>query len=135
MASYAALAIVVGYGAMRAWMAHGVVPSRAHPIIFVNGLDLAGRALFVAVPCLSVGAGKTLVRLREALCLLGRHSLFGYAVHLPFCYGAIARPLKRNLSMPAATLVLATLVLCVWLATYGLEEWSRMRKVRTTAAT
>ena len=42
-----ALAVVVGYAGMRLWMAQGVVPSRSHPIIFPNGLDLSGRALFV----------------------------------------------------------------------------------------
>ena len=128
------LAIAVGYLGMRAWMAQGVVPARTHPIIFVNGLDLAGRAVLVTLPCLTVRETPRLAWLREQVCMLGRHSLFGYALHLPFCYGAIAHGLKRSLTMPQASLALALLVVGVIVSTHALESATSLRRARTARA-
>jgi hypothetical protein len=59
---------------------------------------------------------------------LGRHSLFVYGLHLPFCYGLFGRPLRRQLDMLSATLwLLALLSLCtaaVW-ARERLRTWRR----------
>lgn len=59
--------------------------SRAHPALLANFAEGAFKAY-----CVLVVAGWFVARSAAVLCWLGRRSLFIYAVHLPFCYGAWA---------------------------------------------
>ncbi|MGE0786485.1 MAG: heparan-alpha-glucosaminide N-acetyltransferase domain-containing protein [Sandaracinaceae bacterium] len=98
-----ALAIAIaGHLGTRAWVDAGAELSRAHPIVWLNAIDLGARGVIV----LAVGALVS-VRLpasaRRLLVQLGRASLFTYVLHLPLTYGRLAAPLWGTLSMPAAT--------------------------------
>ncbi len=135
-ASFAALGALVGWEALTgarglAWLGatclsalflarwaelwllpHGMPPSRTNPSIWFNALDLAARAGGV------LGLTFLLTRARREdvplLSLLGRHALLIYGLHLPFCYGSLASPLKRSTSFAEATLALAALIaLCL----------------------
>lgn len=83
---------------------------RTHPAIVANLVELSARAvaLVALVLALDPPASSPIARW---LALLGRHSLLGYAVHLPFAYGRIPKAISRDLGMPEATALLALLVL------------------------
>jgi hypothetical protein len=53
-----------------------------------------------------------------SLTLLGRHSLFIYGLHIPFCYGLPGRPLRRALDMKMASLAVIVLIAGSWLAAW-----------------
>ncbi len=94
--------------------------SRAHPAVWGNVVDLAGRGLLVLV----AGATLSLVlpeRVRRPLVRLGRGSLVAYVVHIPFCYGNLAAPLRHRASMTEATLALIPLALAAWASVYAWE--------------
>ena len=79
--------------------------SRRHPAVALNVIDGSARALAV------LGAGWAIApwvaRAREgskaALVRLGQGSLLAYAVHIPLCYGRLARPVAGTLDMLTAT--------------------------------
>lgn len=106
----------------------GMPMSRAQPSIAFNVLDLDGRALLA----IGLGLGLTPVLgwTRSGLVACGRHSLFVYALHLPFCYGAIARPLKRSLSMATASVYVLGLCAACAAAALALAHWHRTRAKR-----
>lgn len=67
-----------------------------------NAVELAARGVAV----LAVGALLTPrlpVVVRGVLARLGRGSLVAYVIHVPFCYGALARPIGGRLDMVEAT--------------------------------
>lgn len=105
---------------------HGFALSRATPGIWFNALDLLGRGALGVLLCLLVTQppwGRQLPR----LALLGRHSLLLYGLHLPFCYGRFAGPLKRSSSLPWATLWLFALCGLCWLVARGYEQVRQTR--------
>lgn len=72
----------------------------------------------------------------DALCVLGRHSLVVYAVHLEFAYGLVGVPLQRTLGLEytwigAISISMAMLAMAVAIE-YG-TEWHRERKALTIA--
>jgi hypothetical protein len=77
--------------------------------VIPNALDGLARALCVlALGVLCVGL---LPRaLGTPLSALGKCSLWVYALHLPFCYGRLAAPLRGGLDLGSATVAL--LLLC-----------------------
>lgn len=98
--------------------------SRSHPAVVWNFLEGCTRALAVLLGSLAVAG---LLAQRQAsqhpavtwLVRLGRGSLLAYAVHIPLCYGRLARPLAHQLELPLATLLVAALTAftyCVVLA-------------------
>jgi hypothetical protein len=87
--------------------------SRRHPAVWLNVVDLAGRGLVV----LSLGAlvaNRVSGRVEKALLVIGRGSLVAYVFHIPFCYGAIGRPLSGRLDMIEATAAMVVLVAVSW---------------------
>lgn len=88
--------------------------SRSHPAVVWNFLEGCTRGLAVLLGCLAVAG---LLAQRQAsqhpavtwLVRLGRGSLLAYAVHIPLCYGRLARPLAHQLELPLATLLVAAL--------------------------
>ncbi len=83
--------------------------SRRHPSVWLNLLDLGGRA--VALLCLGALLAPMLnERARQILIWIGQGSLVTYVVHIPFCYGAFGRSIYRSLDMRMATLWLVPLM-------------------------
>jgi uncharacterized membrane protein len=108
--------------------AQGMMISRSHPSIAFNVMDLDGRALLALA--LAALSAPWLGRATPALVACGRHSLVLYGLHLPFCYGRLARPIRHALHKGSATLlVLALSAACVGVA-LALEHLrvSRARK-------
>jgi hypothetical protein len=87
--------------------------SRRHPAVILNVVDLAGRGLVV----LSLGAlaaNGVSGRVEKALLVIGRGSLVAYVFHIPFCYGALGRPIVGRLDMVEATAAMVVLVVVSW---------------------
>ncbi|MCA9582427.1 MAG: DUF1624 domain-containing protein [Myxococcales bacterium] len=102
--------IAMAYGITALAVDRGLVFSRTSPVIFANVVDLAARG------CVVIALGILITpllsdRVRSALVLLGRHSLVAYVFHIPFCYGALGKPLQGTLSMAEGAIL--TLVLMV----------------------
>ncbi len=105
--------------------------SRAHPAVWLNVVDLAGRALVV----LGLGAlvaNRVSGRALSALLVIGRGSLIAYVFHIPFCYGALGRPVAGRLDMWEATALMVVLVAASWLAVY-VRDALKARYVRRLA--
>ena len=115
--------VLVGVLGERWLRAQGIVPSRTHPSIWLNALDLLGRAGWV----LGLTLWVTRHRARDVplLSLFGRHSLLLYGAHLPFAYGRFSGPLKRASSFGTATLWLVGLVWACWLLAFLREPRAR----------
>lgn len=101
--------------------------SRGHPAVIWNVLEGTARALATLYFAVALSG---LVELRGRgpglamgwLLRLGSGSLLAYALHIPLCYGRLARPIAGRLSMAEATpLVLALIALMVVLL------WARDR--------
>ncbi len=95
--------------------------SRRHPAVWLNVVDLAGRALLV----LSLGAlvaNRVRGRAKAALLVIGRGSLVAYVFHLPFCYGALGRPIEGRLDMVQATALMLVLVAASWGAVWVRDQ-------------
>ncbi len=124
------LACALGAGAQSLLGASlALVPARTNVGIYPNALELGGRALLLLVVATWL-APRLGPRLRAPLLAMGRHSLLLYVAHLPFCYGRLARPFARALSLPQASLgVLLLLFACAALA-LGLERARRVRAAR-----
>jgi len=138
-----AFALCVAVAALASLGTHALVDAlavgplrRAHPAVVLNVVDGTCRALAVLALGLCLGAawrGAWLAPLER----LGRGSLLAYAVHIPGCYGALARPLTRRFDLGGATLVLVALAL----GTFGVvrardaaRDWLRMRRAQAAAS-
>ncbi len=88
----------------------GLPSARTSYAIVPNATELVGRALCMLALGLAL-VGRIGERAERTLVSLGRHSLLVYALHLPFCYGLMARPFQHTLSMSDATLALVLLTL------------------------
>lgn len=122
-------AVLGSRGAALLVEALGGTLSRAHPAVWLNVVDLAGRGLFV----LGVAAFAS-TRLPEAarrvLVRLGRGSLVAYVFHIPFCYGALGAPLRGRLDMVTATGFVLLLMTVSWLAVFARDTWKRRHATR-----
>lgn len=97
--------------------AFGGVLSRRHPAVWFNVIDLAGRGLVVfAVGALA--ANHVRGRVKGALLRLGRGSLVAYVFHIPFCYGALGRPVAAKLDMVTSTALVGVLIAVSWAAVW-----------------
>lgn len=101
--------------------------SRGHPAVIWNVLEGTARALAtlyfaVALSGLLESQGKRPGLATGWLLRLGSGSLLAYALHIPLCYGRLARPIAGRLSVIEATpLVVALIALMVALL------WARDR--------
>lgn len=87
--------------------------SRSHPAVAWNFLEGCTRALAVLLVSLAASqllASRPATRFTTWLVRLGRGSLLAYAVHIPLCYGRLARPLAHRLEMPVATVLVLALI-------------------------
>lgn len=105
-----ALAVATCGAWLEGWLSErlGVPLDQRSWVVIVNALQLAARGIVV----LTVGAIATpyLPRVvREGLGKLGRGSLVAYVIHVPFCYGLLARPIAGRLDMVEATLFVVLL--------------------------
>lgn len=120
----AAPVAVAAYAGMHAWLsADGATLSRAHPAVWLNAVDLAARALVVIGVSLLLYPRVAGVRLATPVLLtLGTGSLRVYALHLPFAYGALGKPVRAiaDVSVREAT----PWVLGLIALTYGLVRGS-----------
>jgi len=99
--------------------------TRAHPAVVLNLADGTMRA------CAVLALGALLTALLSAsivapLVRLGRGSLLAYALHIPGCYGALARPLARQFDLPGASGVLVLLAVTTYLVVW-LRDLARDR--------
>jgi uncharacterized membrane protein len=123
---------LAAYASFRGLAAQGVVPSRTHPIVALNVVDLAGRAALVIMACcwltrrVAEGAAAP-GRFVAALTLFGRHSLLIYAAHIPFCYGLPGRALRRALDMQLATAAVLLLIAASGLLAFVWERRAHRR--------
>lgn len=88
---------------------------RTHPAVVWNFGDGAARAL--ATLYVGLGLPRWLAVdgwLLRGLTRLGAGSLVAYALHIPFCYGRLARPLAARLSMATALACLLGLLFAVY---------------------
>lgn len=108
-------AALLGHRGMNALLdALGGTLSRAHPAVWLNVVDLAGRGVLVlAVAALSTD--HLPARARAMLVRLGRGSLFAYVFHIPFCYGRLGGAIRGRLDMVTAT----ACVLALMIASYA----------------
>jgi hypothetical protein len=114
----------------------GIPLTRAHPIVWLNVVDLAARGVLL----LAFGALLTPLlpqRAQSLLIRLGRGSLVAYVFHIPFCYGALAGPFAGTVDMTAATagvpLLMAASFAAVWFRDQALDAW-RTRRARPSTA-
>ena len=92
--------------------------SRSHPAVVWNFLEGCTRALAVLLGSLAVAGLLAQASQHPAvtwLVRLGRGSLLAYAVHIPLCYGRLARPFSHRLELPLATLLVAALTAFTYL--------------------
>ncbi len=98
-----------------------------------NAIELAARGVVV----LATGAWLTPRlpdRVREGLARLGRGSLVAYVFHVPFCYGALGRPLEGQLDMVEATFFVVLLEVASFLAVVARDRLMQARQARSAAA-
>jgi uncharacterized membrane protein len=130
---YALLASAAGQLGLFACAAQGIVMARENIGIVFNGIDLAGRSLVALLASAFLSRALAPLRARffqvmlRTLGVLGRHSLFVYALHLPFCYGALGRGLKHTLDMTRASLALLALTAFCSVAALAWAHFSRPR--------
>ena len=127
------LAAAASFG-MQAWLsADGVTLSRQHPAVWLNAVDLAARALVAIGASLVVYPRVASTRFAVPVLLtLGTASLRVYALHLPFAYGALGKPVRAVADMSAAqatpwVLGLMALTYALVLASERLTERWRAR--------
>jgi len=104
---------------------------RSHPAIYMNVIDLTGRALLLTGLCVWIST-RLPAALRSPLTRLGRGSLLVYVFHIPFCYGRFGDPLKGRLGLAEASAWL----LCLMAVSLGVV-WLRdslRRRMRGTAS-
>lgn len=88
---------------------------RSHPAVVWNFGDGCARG----IATLALGLGLTEISRADSLALrvlarLGSGSLLAYALHIPFCYGRLARPIAGRLSMASASAYLLALLVAVY---------------------
>lgn len=99
-----AIVVAVAGTFLEGWVADasGVPFDQRNWAVVPNAVQLAARGVVV----LAIGALAT-PRLpdavRHVLGRLGRGSLVAYVLHVPFCYGALGRPIEGRLTMLEAT--------------------------------
>lgn len=106
--------------------------TRAHPAVVLNVVDLAARGAIV----LSVGAllAPYMPRVPRAVLLrVGRGSLTAYVFHIPFCYGALGRPLSGQLTVAEATPLVALLMAASLAAVWAWDSLKARLRQRPTA--
>lgn len=123
VAAVGSVVALVAYVGMEAAVSRGAPLSRAHPVVWLNALDLGARAVTVVALSLVLAPQlRTDSRALGALLTLGRGSLRVYALHLPFAYGRLG---LRVRAVPDMSVLGATpWVLGVMLLTYGLLRGS-----------
>lgn len=107
--------------------------SRSHPAVVWNLLEGCTRALAVLLASLALAqlwASRPATRIGGWLVLLGRGSLLAYAVHIPLCYGRLARPIAGRLEMPLATGLVLALIALTSAVLLGSEALSRRLSAR-----
>lgn len=107
--------------------------SRSHPAVVWNFLEGCTRALAVLLASLALAQlleSPPATRIGSFVVLLGRGSLLAYAVHLPLCYGRLARPFASRLEMPLATVLVLALVALTSGVVLGRDALSRLHKAR-----
>ncbi len=129
-----ALVVAIGGTRLEGWMteALGVPLDQRSWAVVANAIELAARGVVV----LALGALMTprLPRLaRELLARLGRGSLVAYVFHVPFCYGALARPIAWRLDMLEATLLVLLLEAASYAAVVA-RDWVALRIPARSAA-
>lgn len=132
-----ALALVwpLQYATSATVIALGGKLSRAHPAVVWNFMEGCCRA--VATLYLSLAASRILEQrhltqspLLTWLLRLGRGSLLAYAIHIPLCYGRLAKPIAQQLSIPAGCGLLLLLTGFTYLVVWGRDEL-RAKRART----
>jgi uncharacterized membrane protein len=113
--------------AFRALLAQGVVAARTHPIVALNVVDLAARGALVIMACCWLSGLVGARHFVGPLTVMGRHSLFIYGLHIPFCYGLPGRALRRALDMKMATLAVILLIVAMWAAARLWDSRARRR--------
>lgn len=117
----------------RVWVAiEGGTLSRAHPAVVANFVDGAARAGAV----LALGLALTpLARRLGAVLRLGRFSLTAYALHIPFCYGRLARPVAHRLDMLEGAVGVAALTILTYAGVWTRERMAakKRRAMETTS--
>jgi uncharacterized membrane protein len=92
--------------------------SRAHPAVVLNVVDgtlRAGAVLSLGLLCATFLPERVLAPLAR----FGRGSLLAYGVHIPGCYGALARPLARRFDLAGATLALVGLGIATYAVVFA----------------
>jgi uncharacterized membrane protein len=102
-----ALCYAVGESASHASESSDIPIARTSPGIWANALSASGRTGLVIT--LAASFARSPAPGLSLLHSLGQHSLFVYGLHLPFCYGRFARPIKHALSFGGATACLVML--------------------------
>jgi len=128
---YALVAVVSAAVAVASFLAMNAVVARVggrfdrtHPAILLNIVELAARSVALVSLVLAIDP-RSSSGVARGLALLGRHSLLAYAVHLPFVYGRIPRPIARSCSMPEASLALALVLALTGLVVFLRERIER----------
>ncbi len=110
---------------------HGGVLDRLHPAASANLVDLGLRASGLVALVLGLG-GSFPRRVEGELVRLGRHSLLAYAVHLPWAYGRLVRPVSRNTDLATATLGLLGVLALTWTVVFAFDAFERHRLARAS---
>jgi hypothetical protein len=116
---------------MNAWLATtGVALSRAHPVVWLNALDLGARAFVVVGGSLALYPHLATTRLAVPMLVsLGTASLRVYVFHLLFVYGALGKPLRALSTMSVATATPWVIgVLALTVAFVRASDWLRDRR-------
>ena len=111
--------------------------SRSHPAVVWNFLEGCTRALAVLLGSLAVAGLLARQKASEHpavtwLVRLGRGSLLAYAVHIPLCYGRLARPLAHQLELPLATLLVAALTAFTYLVVLARDRIKARQRPQPT---
>ncbi len=108
----------LSFSGMEYLISRGVPLSRRHPIVWLNAFDLGARALVVIAFSTHLAHRVDVERAwARPLVTLGQGSLFVYALHLPFAYGALGSTLRaRELTTAQALPYVTGLILLTYLA-------------------
>lgn len=132
-------ALGLGAALLGSWATRALVEllggtlTRAHPAVWLNVLDLAGRGVLVLAVA-ALASARLPAAARDALVRLGQGSLVAYVFHIPFCYGRLGAPLRGRLDMPTATAFVVGLAVLSWLAVYARDRWRDRARRRPALA-
>ena len=102
--------------------------SRTHVVVWPNLLDLSARAVAL-LGVAGLVAASLPPRVLSIVRTVGEHSLFIYAVHIPFCYGIAGKPLQHALTMPQATASVAALMVACVVASLAKQAFESRKAV------